>query len=177
MDLSDNTPDVRFTSELLACQDDLYAYLFSLTLDIDAAEELLQQTNLVLCKKAREAAAAPSFRAWAFKAAQLETMAYRRRDRRQRSLPLDDEAIGVLAEEGIQDESKTLHSAALAACLQELPKQQRTLILRRYQPGVMVKRLADDMHRSVDTVSNMLYRIRQALLACVQRKLGEESRP
>jgi RNA polymerase sigma-70 factor (ECF subfamily) len=171
--VSQDVHDGRFTQALLACQDDLYAYLFSLTLNVDAAEDLLQQSNLVACKKSREAQAAPDFRAWLFKTAHLEVMAWRRKNRREHLIQLDS-ALDLLAEEDAGDERKGLRASALAYCLEKLSPQNRELILRRHQPGAKVQEMAVEMHRSVDVVSNMLYRIRKTLLGCIKRRLGEE---
>jgi len=171
--LSQDVHDGRFTQALLACQDDLYAYLFSLTLSVEAAEDLLQQTNLVACSKSHDAQAAPSFRAWIFKAAHLEVMAWRRKNRREHLVQLDS-ALDLLAEEDVADEKKALRASALTYCLEKLAPQNRELILRRHQPGARVQEMAVEMHRSVDVVSNMLYRIRKALLGCIKRRLGEE---
>jgi len=71
--------EIEFAQRLLACQQELYAYLLSLVFDRDTGEDLLQQTNMVLCQKANEALQAKSFSAWDQKVARVETLAYRRR--------------------------------------------------------------------------------------------------
>jgi RNA polymerase sigma-70 factor (ECF subfamily) len=66
---------------------------------------------------------------------------------------------------------------ALRSCLQKLPEHQRALIVRRYQPGVAVNSLAEELGKSAKAVSESLRRIREALRLCIERTLAAESRP
>jgi len=63
-------------------------------------------------------------------------------------------------------------AAAFGDCLEQLPADRRQLILERYSPGGSVQRIAADTGRSLQGLSVTLHRIRQALLECVERKLG-----
>ena len=64
---------------------------------------------------------------------------------------------------------------ALAGCLQKLPERQRQWIARRYEPGGSVGELAQQTGRTPKAMSEMLRRIRRALLLCIEHKLAHEA--
>jgi RNA polymerase sigma-70 factor (ECF subfamily) len=135
---------------------------------------VLQEINLVLCRKAEDFCEDTNFNAWAFQIARNQCLAYwkiRARDR----LVFDDEAISKIASRA---ESKLAEmnekSRALRTCLGELPRRQRELLEGRYATGGSVKNLAKFLGRSEPSVSQTLYRIRTALVECVRARLARE---
>jgi len=165
----------EFARRLLACQRELYAYLLSLVFDRDAAEDLLQQTNMVLCQKANEALQAKSFSAWAKGVARLEALAYRRRHSGEKLL-FDNGLVELLAAEP-SDEFDQLQERMAAAreCLKRLPRRQQELVRDRYRPGARVKEIARRRRQTVEAVSKALYRARRALLACIETQLRKDA--
>jgi RNA polymerase sigma-70 factor (ECF subfamily) len=65
----------------------IYAYVLTLLPDRVAAQDILQETNLVLCRKRDEFEPGTNFKAWAFSIAYWQTMAHLKRagTRRTRS--------------------------------------------------------------------------------------------
>jgi RNA polymerase sigma-70 factor (ECF subfamily) len=160
--------------DLIVCQDRLYAYISALLGDPGAAEDVLQETNLAATARLDEAADIADFTAWLFGVARHQVQSHRRRQSRER-LRFSDDLLALLADElpaAISDVSE--RQLALRGCLSNLPHQQRELILRRYAPGQTVQRLAAEAERSVGVVSQTLYRIRIALLHCIEGKLAAE---
>ncbi|MCE9545912.1 MAG: RNA polymerase subunit sigma-70 [Planctomycetia bacterium] len=165
--------DERFVHDLIAVQARLYAYILSLVLDRNVADEVLQNTNVVLCRKAAEYASLGNFPAWACGVARFEVLAHRKLKGRT-PLMFDAELLDCLAEEATQATAGvTNQQRALADCLDELSGKQRDLILDRYRPGGSVKELASKMSRPVGSISQTLYRIRNLLLECIERRLKE----
>jgi RNA polymerase sigma-70 factor (ECF subfamily) len=164
----------KHIQELIFCQDRLYAYISALLGDPLAAEDVLQETNLAATQRLDEAASISDFTAWLFGVARHHVQAHRRRQGRER-LRFNDDLLEILAEELPATTSDvSARQLALRGCLASLPSQQRDLILRRYGPGESVQRLAAELQRSVGVVSQTLYRIRLALLHCIQGKLAAE---
>jgi RNA polymerase sigma-70 factor (ECF subfamily) len=134
----------------------------------------LQETNLVLCRKAEEFTEGTNFDAWAFRIARTQCMSFwkiRARDR----LVLDEEAVSQIAyraEARLADMSDRLR--ALKTCLTELSPRQRELLDGRYSAGGSVKQLAIGLGRPESSVSQTLYRIRTALLECVRSRMARE---
>lgn len=162
-------------SQLIVCQDRLYAYLLALLGDPIAAEDVLQETNLAATQRLAEAADIADFTAWLFGVARHQVQAHRRRQARER-LRFSDDLVDLLAGElpAVTSELSE-RQQALRGCLADLPGEQRELILRRYGPGASVQQLAAELRRTVGVVSQTLYRIRMALLHCIQGKLAAEA--
>ena len=64
--------------------------------------------------------------------------------------------------------------AALDHCLGKLPPADRHLVARRYEEGLRVTQIAEQLRRNVATVRTQLFRIRQALKACVDARMSGE---
>jgi RNA polymerase sigma-70 factor (ECF subfamily) len=161
--------------ELIICQDRLYAYVLALLGDPAAAEDVLQETNLAATERLAETAAIADFTAWLFGVARHQVQTHRRRRGRER-LRFSDDLLELLADElPAATVELSVRHRALSGCLADLPDEHRALILRRYEPGGSVQRLAAELERTVGVVSQMLYRIRVALLHCIQGRLAAES--
>jgi RNA polymerase sigma-70 factor (ECF subfamily) len=164
----------KHVPELIVCQDRLYAYIWALLGDPLAAEDILQETNLAATQRLEEASDIADFTGWLFGVARHQVQSYRRRQGRER-LRFGDDLLELLAEElPAATNDLSARQLALRGCLASLPSQQRDLILRRYGPGESVQRLAAELKRTVGVVSQSLYRIRLALLHCIQGKLAAE---
>jgi RNA polymerase sigma-70 factor (ECF subfamily) len=161
--------------ELILCQDRLYAYVLALLGDPTAAEDVLQETNLAATERLHETANIADFTGWLFGVARHQVQDYRRRQARER-LRFDDELIDQLAGElPAATHELNMRQQALRGCLADLPGEQRDLILRRYAPGSSVQQMAAELKRTVGVISQTLYRIRVALLQCIQGKLAAEA--
>ena len=161
-----------FVRVLLANQGNIYAYITSLLGDPRLAEEVLQETNVVLCRQVDQFPSITNFTAWACRIAYFEVMTYRKRRQRDRHM-FDDRLLDLVAQEANSqaDEFEQRHGA-LAECLGELSELQRTLIMRRYGPAGSVQAIAQEYGRSPGAISQSLYRIRTALLKCIRRRLA-----
>lgn len=147
----------------------LYAYVLSLLGDPDQANDVLQETNLVLWRNAAEFQMGSNFRAWAFRIAHFQVMAHRQRQLRDR-LVFDDEMLAVLdpAAKAV-DESYEERQERLTVCLEKLPAQQRDLLRRRYADGLSLQAIADTVRRTANAVAQSLFRVRRTLIDCVER--------
>lgn len=79
--------------EITPIQPRLYGNILKRLADHEQALEVLQSTNLVLCRKAGEFQKGSSFAAWAFMIAKFQVMAWRKSESRSR-LVFTDEAPG-----------------------------------------------------------------------------------
>ena len=164
-----------YIQQLVTLQTRLYAYILTLLADAEAAEDVLQETNLILYRKAADFTEGTNFDAWAFRTARNQCLAYwtlRGRDR----LILDDQILyqSASAVETSQVELDRRREA-LRDCLQRLPDHQRELVQARYEAGGSVIGIAKTQGSTESAISQALYRIRAALSRCIQARLSQES--
>ncbi|MCC6494573.1 MAG: sigma-70 family RNA polymerase sigma factor [Pirellulales bacterium] len=153
----------------------LQYYVLTLLPSAGDAADVLQETSLVLWKKFDSFESGTNFFAWACKIARLQAMKYRQRQGRAARL-FEIHVMEVLAEEANDEEfGRTPPLPVLKSCLERLAESQRSLILRRYLPGMTVKLLATELGRSANSLSHSLGRIRRVLLECIKRKLAQEA--
>jgi RNA polymerase sigma-70 factor (ECF subfamily) len=140
------------------------------------AEDVLQETNVVLWRKADEYDPARDFMPWAMRIAQLQAMAHLKRQKRV-PMTFDESLLAILADEVVAETTElNPRRLALTGCLQKLPTHQRQLIAARYEPGGSVNELARQSGKSCKAISESLRRIRRVLLDCIERKVAREAR-
>lgn len=172
------TPDplnLRYLELVTQSQRTLYSVLWSLLRNASDVDDVLQETNAVLWQKAAEYNPERDFLPWALRIAQMQVLAFRKRQQRGRRLVFDDALVTALVDDSI-DEARRLEPrrAALEQCLQRLSEEQRQLVQRRYAPGGSVNAIAEREGRTPKAVSEALRRIRAALLQCIERRLAME---
>ncbi|MBI1367025.1 MAG: sigma-70 family RNA polymerase sigma factor [Planctomycetes bacterium] len=164
----------QFVTQLTAAQTAIYAYILTLLPDRGAAEDVLQETNLTLWRKADQFEAGTNFTAWACQIAHYKVLGHRRSSMRDRHVFCEAtlERLAARLDAGVAQLND--RRDALRRCLDKLSDDQRDLLRKRYEPDGSVQRLADEIARPVGSVSQTLYRLRQALLECIRRRLAEE---
>lgn len=166
-------PNKEFVYQLTDWQNRLFAYLVTLLGNLHDARDVLQETNLVLCRKMDSFEQGTDFGAWARKCAYYQALAFLR-DRKRDPHLFDGDLLKLFADEPADsandDEERRL---ALRDCLGQLPDQQRQLISRRYEKGIPVRQLATDFGKKESAMKMALMRIREALHTCIESKLKE----
>lgn len=163
----------QFVKLLAAAQTRLYAYIMSMVGHPDAAEDILQETYLVLWQKMDEALAAENFNAWAYAVARFQVLAHQRDRGRDRHV-FDEDLLNVLAEESVPITDRISDDrVALEQCLRKLTAPMRDLITQRYEHNRATADIAEDLGKSVPAVTKALYRTRMTLLACIEKTKTE----
>jgi RNA polymerase sigma-70 factor (ECF subfamily) len=166
----------RFAALLASCQRRVFLYAMGLLHNPADAEEVLQETNLVLWRKFDQYQPGSDFGQWACRVAHYEVLKVREKKARQERL-FSGEFIEVLAAESASSVDRTdARREALAGCLKKLREQDRQLLMHRYQPSATTRSVAEALGRSVQGTRKSLHRVRMALLACIQRTLATGER-
>jgi RNA polymerase sigma-70 factor, ECF subfamily len=76
-------------------------------------------------------------------------------------------------EEQDADDEWQRRQQALDDCVATLPEKSRRMLSLRYEGRQSVEEVASAMGQSFDAVTKALYRLRQALTECVERKLSQ----
>lgn len=152
-------------------QRQVFGYIYTLVPDRFAAEDLLQETSLVICEKFDEFEEGTDFVAWACQIAFWRIRQARQKFARSKVL-YDQEVIEALSQTaaGMTEELDLRHQA-LADCLQKLHPRDRELVLTRYEPGGGVQEAARRTGRSMQAAYKALTRIRKLLMDCVTNQL------
>jgi RNA polymerase sigma-70 factor (ECF subfamily) len=165
-------PDESFILELTACQRRLYAYAFSLLGNHDQAQDVVQETNVVLWRRAGEFTPGTNFIAFAFRIAHFQTLSLRQRVHREKLL-FDDQLLAEIAERIQQDVDDEERQRTLEKCIEKLNPQHRDLLHLRYSEGNSVEAVAEKLNKTIGSVAMVLHRIRMSLIRCVHRSLAK----
>jgi RNA polymerase sigma-70 factor (ECF subfamily) len=137
-------------------------------------DDVLQEVSLVAWRKFPTLDDPTQFPRWACLIARYEVLKFRRTKARDR-LVLDEDIVARLAEEGVEEiPVRRLHLDALELCLEKLPRERRELAVTAYAPESSMRSLALRLGRSEGSLYQLLARIRQELLRCVERTLAQE---
>jgi len=169
MDLSE-----EFILELTQVQQRLFGFLFKRLADREQAREVLQRTNLVLCRKAEQYQTGTNFKAWAMSVANYEVMAYRKTQVRERLVFSDEVDDMIGSRENEFSSSLKDRISHLNHCLQLMSPQNRELIEHRYEEQNSMEKIADEIGGSVGAIRVKLHRLRRLLLECIQNRMQEE---
>ena len=159
-----------FSRKLTGLQRSLYAYIMTLLPNRADAEDVLQETNLILCRKANEYDPEGHFQGWAFQIARYQVMAHITKTKRSR-LHFSTEVIESFAEEEFDSKKVALSQKALQICYELLPAHMKKIAQLRFREDSNLKDIAAKVGRPLGSVSATLHRIRINLTDCVRRKL------
>jgi RNA polymerase sigma-70 factor (ECF subfamily) len=168
-------PSDEFIQLFSRSQRRLFLYILAQVPNPVDAEEIQQETNIVIWNKSHKFQPGTNFYAWTYQIATYEVMKYRDRNRRDKHL-FSDEFIKRVAQETSSDAERLEdRRKALIGCLGKLRAQDRELIQSRYTPGENGKSVAVKLGRPINSVYQSLGRIRRSLFECVNRRLTAEA--
>ena len=168
--MSDDLVPFDFSRKLTALQRSLYAYILTLLPNRADAEDVLQETNLILCRKANEYDPEGHFQGWAFQIARYQVMAQITKNKRNR-LNFSTEIVETLAAEEFDSKHMVLSQKALQLCYDLLPEHMKKIARLRFREESNLKDISAKVGRPLGSVSATLHRIRINLTDCVRKKL------
>ncbi|MDA0284350.1 MAG: sigma-70 family RNA polymerase sigma factor [Planctomycetota bacterium] len=139
------------------------------------AEEILQETNVVIWNKFHRFELGTNFVAWSFQIANFEVLKYRDKKRSNRLVFSGDVLEAIAQESEEQEDDLDLRRAALDECLRKLRPGDRELIQQRYLPGNSGESVARQLDRPINSVYQSIGRIRKTLFECINRRLAAEA--
>jgi RNA polymerase sigma-70 factor, ECF subfamily len=163
--------DEHFLRQLIDAQRGLYTYILRLLPRAADANDVLQETNLVILRKGADFQPGTDFGAWAATIAHFQVLSFRLKMKRER-LCFDEELINQLAAAGTRIDNLNPTVEALDHCKDKLSAVDRDLLEQRYGDGLSVAQVAASVGRAPRAISQALYRIRLALMDCIQQFLA-----
>jgi len=150
----------------------LYRYIYSMVAIEADAEDVFQQTSIVLWKKFGDFDQDRVFFPWASKIAFHCVLNFRRSAKRRRMV-LSDELVKLIADKQTQQYGRNqFRHELLRECLTQLGRSDSELIADVYQDRTPVAEVARKIERAPQTIYNRLNLIRKQLIQCVNRKLA-----
>jgi RNA polymerase sigma-70 factor (ECF subfamily) len=166
------TSDQYFLA-VTAIQNRLHAFILSLLADPVGAQDVLQETNLVLIRKADDFQSNASFESWAYNTARFQVLAHLR-DRKRDRLVLHEafaEKLAPVAEVMAEETERRIQ--LLGGCVERLSYEHKALLHKRYGREASITTLAEEFGKTTSSMKQVLYRIRNLLSACVEERLQE----
>ena len=151
----------------------LTAFVMSSVRDRQHAEDIIQEVGAAVSAGFTEIPEGVSFNAWALGIARNHIHKRYRTDQRDRHL-FKSEALEALAGayERLSDSSDEMR-AALDHCVEQLPERSRKIIELRYRQNTRVDSIAAMLGSSANAVSGVLFRVRQGLKDCIEKRLAD----
>jgi RNA polymerase sigma-70 factor, ECF subfamily len=151
----------------------LFGFILALTANRADAEDVFQNTSVVLWEKFDAFEPGTSFYAWACRIAYFEALYQRRKTKRMKTI--SDEAWHALANHALAvSDAPDAGEQALADCLEKLPAADRDILEKKYYAKLSVAEIAAACSKSVHSIYRTLSRVHDQLLQCVRRKLTTE---
>lgn len=163
----------EFILELTQAQKRLYGYIYRRLVNHDQVQEVLQQTNLLLCRKADDFELGTNFNAWAVTVAHYQILTYRKTQARDR-LVFTDEVLAVVDERESENEIREGALSHLRYCLETMSSDNQVFIKLRYEGGLSMEQIAMKVSKTAGAVKVKLHRLRRSLRDCVQNRLQEK---
>jgi RNA polymerase sigma-70 factor (ECF subfamily) len=161
--------DAHFDDHFVRSQHAVYAFIVSQLPNRFDADDVFQQTNLVLLKKRACYDASQPFLGWAFGIARNEVRNFVRKSRREKTV-LSEAVLDLLAQTHAMH-ADFLHEQLdrLQDCLGRLDQQLRSIVCETYS-GMSAKTIARSLGITRDAVYKRLERARKSLFECVTRQ-------
>ncbi len=171
----DKPPQREFLRLFLSSERELFRYVAALVPCAADAEEIVQQTAVVLWEKFDQYDPQRPFTPWACRFALNVAKQWMARQRPWKAL-LD----GKLAEELLRRRTEMLPDMEarirhLDECVGKLPEDQRAIIEGYYFRKASIELISRESSRSVDAIYKVLQRIRRALRECIENAFQREA--
>ncbi len=155
----------------------LFAFIFASVRDYDAAEEVLQDVSVVICENGESFEVGTNFGAWSREVARRRILAYYRSAKRFPGRLSDEDLRNLQAGfDAVDDTSTKLRMTSLSSCLETLKPFAKRLVQLRYAGRFSLCEIGEQVGRQPESVRKALYRTRQNLRECIERRLrrGDE---
>lgn len=149
----------------------IYSYILLLVANHNIADDIMQETSIVMYEKFNSFEEGTDFLAWAKTIAKYKTLAFLKKNKRDKVIS-NQKIVELIDHESSRDQRK--HDDwldALRKCLSLLPKRDRQLLHIRYHEDVSVKNIARRLGCSFQKVYRNMDRINGLLSQCVRKKI------
>jgi RNA polymerase sigma-70 factor (ECF subfamily) len=164
----------EFTRLLLQNQKRLWGLILSLVPNGSDADDVMQETCVVMWRKFEEFQRGTDFGAWGLRVARFQVMSYYQRQRRNQAR-LSDELLESITEKIAEPAwEASARGDALRECLAKLKPREYDLIQRRYHAEQNIEEIAAALSATSHAIYKALARLQTRLLGCMELRLRRE---
>jgi len=159
-----------FLTLFMRYQQQIHYFILSLCPNHSQADDILQETALVMWEKFDEMEDQKGFLGWAFKIARFKVLNHRRK--KTAVLWLSDEVLERICTETeacVRESSG--RQQALEQCVKKLSEKERHILSLRYEQNISFPEISKKINRSINGLYNASARIHQKLRECINRTL------
>jgi RNA polymerase sigma-70 factor (ECF subfamily) len=171
----DTTQHQQFARQFVLYQDRVYGYIVTMLPNRHDAEDVFQQTSLILWQKWDQFDQGRDFIGWACGIAHNEVRNFLRRRGHDRVV-FSDKVMTDLAD--LRIESQPIleqRRTVLVDCMKKLDFLCREMLERSYAAGSSMKAVARQFRMTPNALYLRLRRIRRDLMECVHRTMSEDA--
>jgi RNA polymerase sigma-70 factor (ECF subfamily) len=174
---SDSSRYDEFAELVQAASRRILSYIQALVLNWSDAEDIYQDTCLLMWQKFDQFTPGTNFLAWALCIAQNKVMDLQKKRSRQAvfTAGLREMLMTEVVTRKSDDAAEDL--TALSDCMELLTASDHDLVMQCHGHDVPVRQLAEQLGRSPESVHHSLARIRRRLLECIRRELRRKNTP
>lgn len=153
----------------------LYAYIFAFVTNASAADDIFQETSMVLWREFEKFTPGTNFSKWANGIAFNRIREYRRANKKM-MLGLSEEVLEALVEVQTQEQEKEKRWQMLQTCRGDLPEHTQGLYEDFYVKNLKAQQIAEQSGRSIFAIRKSIHKLRKVLFDCVEQKMRKEAR-
>jgi RNA polymerase sigma-70 factor (ECF subfamily) len=174
--MGDIMTETRLESQFLAHRDLLLSFIYSLTRDLDVAEEVFQEVSLAILQEARNGTRVDNYMAWAREVARRRIAEYFRTRSKDASRRLP-ESMDELVDQAFAEHQPVLEAhetqlTHLLECLKRIAGRSRQVVEGFYRQRKSVKDIAAAIGWNPNSVKVALSRARKALAECIENRMN-----
>ena len=152
----------------------LFGFIFGIVHNLEDAEDVFQQTSIVLWEKFDQFAKGTDFVAWACSIARFKAINMTLSKRREKALFSDVLMDEMVERQHSQSALFEARADALEACRNNLSDRDQLVLGACYATDATIKEVAEQFGRPPGSVRNSLHRIRGLLAKCIEKRLAQE---
>jgi RNA polymerase sigma-70 factor (ECF subfamily) len=149
----------------------IYVYILSAVANRSIAEDIMQETMLVMWRKFVEFELGTKFSAWGYQIARFLVLDYYRK-KQSDVVRFDSYALEKIMDSSANANDIDDKSDALHVCMKKLPEDMQKLIRLRYAGGHTIKQVAEKVGKPIHGMYKHIAKIHFLLQGCIEKTLA-----
>ena len=165
----------QFLRLLMQYQTRIHTYILYQVPNRSDAEDILQDTIVVMLDKFTDYKEGTNFLAWGITIARYKIMSFKQKNRSSK-LIFDDSMMNLFEKETVSDmDSFQEEAEVLRHCIQKLPPRHKKYLRLRYEQSLSYREIGRQIAISMQAVYKTMTRIHVMLLNCVRLSLSKDT--